>query len=91
MSDSAPVLSVAPSVAVNGSEGGTLSPALTVSIAAGIRLAWASVVITDGFTPADQLSADTGWFVLLVLIAICAGMSMWWFRHFEYLPREDAE
>jgi hypothetical protein len=36
----------------------TLSPALAVD-AAGATLAWASVVITDGFRPGDHLFADT--------------------------------
>ena len=39
----------------------------------------------------NPISAETGWTVLISIILICAGLSMWWFSNFEYLPREDAE
>jgi ABC-2 type transport system permease protein len=39
----------------------------------------------------NSLSPDTGWAVLIILIGVCAALSMWWFKQFEYLPREDAE
>lgn len=37
------------------------------------------------------LVASTAWPVLLILIGSLTGLAMWWFTHFEYVPREDAE
>jgi ABC-2 type transport system permease protein len=39
----------------------------------------------------NTLPADTGWMVMIGLIAFCFGLGAWWFTRFEYLPREDAE
>lgn len=39
----------------------------------------------------NTLPASTGWAAMIFLIAFCAGFGAWWFKHFEYLPREDAE
>jgi NAD(P)H-nitrite reductase large subunit len=61
MSNSAPVLGVASNAEfIRDRDETALSPALTVSGADGATLAWASVVITDGFRPGDHLAADTG-------------------------------
>lgn len=39
----------------------------------------------------NTFSTQTGWSVLLILIAFFGSLGMWWFGNFEYLPREDAE
>lgn len=39
----------------------------------------------------NTFSAQTGWMVMIFMIAFFAGLGMWWFSTFEYLPREDAE
>lgn len=39
----------------------------------------------------NTFSAQTGWIVMIFMIAFFAGLGMWWFGNFEYLPREDAE
>lgn len=37
------------------------------------------------------ISTQTAWIAMIGLTAFCIGLGMFWFRHFEYLPREDAE
>lgn len=39
----------------------------------------------------NTLSPTVGWIAMISLIAFCMIFGAWWFRHFEYLPREDAE
>lgn len=39
----------------------------------------------------NTFSAQTGWIVSILMIGFFAGMCMWWFSTFEFLPREDAE
>ena len=39
----------------------------------------------------NTLSPTVGWVVMVALIAFCIVFGAWWFKHFEYLPREDAE
>ncbi len=39
----------------------------------------------------NELTPTKAWPILIVLIAGCLGLGAWWFSHFEYLPREDAE
>lgn len=39
----------------------------------------------------NTIPADRGWAVLVILTVVCLGVSAWWFTHFEYVPREDAE
>jgi ABC-2 type transport system permease protein len=45
----------------------------------------------SGQTGQDVLSATTGWITIIVLVGGLAMLSAWWFKNFEYLPREDAE
>lgn len=40
----------------------------------------------NGFLPKGQ-----AWAVILIFIVAFAAFAMWWFSHFEYVPREDAE
>lgn len=39
----------------------------------------------------NTLSPGTSYAVLILLTTVCAGLSLWWFSTFEYVPREDAE
>ncbi len=39
----------------------------------------------------NELSPAAGWATMIGLIAFCMAFGAWWFKHFEYLPREDAE
>lgn len=39
----------------------------------------------------NAVSAQTGWMILILMIAFFGGLAMWWFSTFEFLPREDAE
>lgn len=39
----------------------------------------------------NTLSPGTSYAVLILLTALCAGLSLMWFSKFEYVPREDAE
>jgi len=39
----------------------------------------------------NTLSPTVGWAVMIILIAFCLTFGAWWFKRFEYLPREDAE
>lgn len=39
----------------------------------------------------NSLSASTGWVAMLFVAVFFAGLCMFWFERFEYLPREDAE
>lgn len=44
-----------------------------------------------GLTSINTISVGTAWTILILLVAFCLIAGAWWFRHFEYLPREDAE
>ena len=37
------------------------------------------------------MNATTGYTVMLALTIAVAFAAAWWFKNFEYLPREDAE
>lgn len=39
----------------------------------------------------DLVSRTTGYATLVVLTVLFVTLAAWWFRNFEYLPREDAE
>ena len=39
----------------------------------------------------NTLRADTAWAAMAIFIAFCAIFGAYWFKNFEYLPREDAE
>jgi ABC-2 type transport system permease protein len=39
----------------------------------------------------DVVSKQTGYVTILFIIVGAAGLAAWWFKNFEYLPREDAE
>ncbi len=39
----------------------------------------------------NAVSADRAWGVLIGLTIVMVALSAWWFTHFEYVPREDAE
>jgi ABC-2 type transport system permease protein len=45
----------------------------------------------SGQTGPDLMSASTGYATMIVLIVAFALLAAWWFKNFEYLPREDAE
>lgn len=45
----------------------------------------------SGQTGPDVLSKSTGYVTIVFIILGAAALSAWWFRNFEYLPREDAE
>lgn len=39
----------------------------------------------------NTLTAGTSYAVMALMVAVLIGFGAWWFTHFEYLPREDAE
>ncbi len=39
----------------------------------------------------DVLSKPTGYITIIMIIVGATALAAWWFRNFEYLPREDAE
>ena len=45
----------------------------------------------SGQTGPDLIAASSGWVTMLLVTTIFAGAAAWWFKNFEYLPREDAE
>ena len=47
--------------------------------------------LIEGGTNANAISAAAGFVSLACLIAGCLALASWWFTHFEYVPREDAE
>ena len=44
-----------------------------------------------GQSSLNLMSTSTAWTVMVLMITGCVGVSIYWFTHFEYLPREDAE
>ncbi len=47
--------------------------------------------LISGELNANALSVKTSLPILIVMSAALVAMSAWWFTHFEYVPREDAE
>ncbi len=47
--------------------------------------------IAAGALGNNAISADKAWGVLVGLTVVMLALSAWWFTHFEYVPREDAE
>jgi len=47
--------------------------------------------LISGEMNANALSAKTSLPILLILTVVLVAISAWWFTHFEYVPREDAE
>jgi ABC-2 type transport system permease protein len=47
--------------------------------------------LISGQMNANMLSASTSLPILIVMTVLLVAASMWWFTHFEYVPREDAE
>ncbi|HSI72814.1 MAG TPA: ABC transporter permease subunit [Fimbriimonas sp.] len=47
--------------------------------------------LATGALGTNTISASSAWGVLGFITLICLGLSAWWFTHFEYVPREDAE
>lgn len=45
----------------------------------------------SGLLGTKPVTVSTSWIVLIVFSAACACLAAWWFTHFEYVPREDAE
>jgi hypothetical protein len=39
----------------------------------------------------NSIAPNTAWTVLIVFSLFCLTLGAWWFTHFEYVPREDAE
>ena len=39
----------------------------------------------------NLITPDRAWAILIGLVVILLALSAWWFTHFEYVPREDAE
>lgn len=39
----------------------------------------------------NTLSPQTSYISLAVMVVVLLGLSAWWFTHFEFVPREDAE
>jgi len=39
----------------------------------------------------STITRGEAWTTLILLIVVVLGISAWWFTHFEYIPREDAE
>lgn len=40
---------------------------------------------------ANVVTPDRAWATLTILVLVMVSLSAWWFTHFEYIPREDAE
>ncbi|MEZ0327385.1 MAG: ABC transporter permease [Fimbriimonas sp.] len=49
------------------------------------------VVELAGALGTNVISADRAWGILIGLVVVMLALSAWWFTHFEYVPREDAE
>lgn len=49
------------------------------------------VDFVSGALGTNAISEGSAWVTLLILIVATLGLSAWWFSHFEYVPREDAE
>jgi ABC-2 type transport system permease protein len=47
--------------------------------------------ILGGMLGTNTIAPSTGWTVLTLLTLFCLALGAWWFTHFEYVPREDAE
>jgi len=39
----------------------------------------------------SAITRGEAWTTLILLVVVVLGISAWWFTHFEYVPREDAE
>jgi ABC-2 type transport system permease protein len=44
-----------------------------------------------GIGGTNLISIDRAWGTMAILTVVCLLASAWWFTHFEYVPREDAE
>jgi ABC-2 type transport system permease protein len=49
------------------------------------------VQLLAGMGSVNLTTPDRAWAVLIGLIVVCVFASAWWFTHFEFVPREDAE
>lgn len=47
--------------------------------------------LAGNLSGANVMSANTAWTVLIPFTLFCLAVGAWWFTHFEYVPREDAE
>lgn len=47
--------------------------------------------VLSGSMGLNTIPPSTAWTVVLILSAACLAGAAWWFTHFEYVPREDAE
>jgi ABC-2 type transport system permease protein len=47
--------------------------------------------LATGALGTNTISPSSAWGVLGFLTILCLGLCAWWFTHFEYVPREDAE
>jgi ABC-2 type transport system permease protein len=45
----------------------------------------------SGQLSSNTMPASTAWTVLVCIVVGCMTLGCWWFTHFEYIPREDAE
>ena len=45
----------------------------------------------SGTLGANSVEPDKAWAILIGMSVILVALSAWWFTHFEYVPREDAE
>ncbi len=39
----------------------------------------------------SAMAPATAWTAMALVCAVCFGLACWWFGHFEFVPREDAE
>lgn len=44
-----------------------------------------------GLVSSSTLTPNTAWPIVIIIIVGCTVAAAWWFSHFEYVPREDAE
>jgi ABC-2 type transport system permease protein len=47
--------------------------------------------IASGALGDNTIPPDRAWGILVGIIIVMLALSAWWFTHFEYVPREDAE
>ena len=47
--------------------------------------------LMSGTLGTNTLPADRAWALMVGLVVVMLALSAWWFTHFEYVPREDAE
>ncbi len=47
--------------------------------------------LLSGALGVNTIPPSTAWTVLVILSLACLAGGAWWFTHFEYVPREDAE